>query len=268
MKRQMLATASVLALMATTPTYAETTATQPKSAQSQLDKLEADTKAAFAEVKSDAAEAYEKIKAEFIDNPAPEKNTMIDIDPRSTANGIIGHPIYNEKHESLGKVADIIVDQGGKAMMVIVSDTMFIGMGKHAAFDYSAVTRVETDGDVIMPLTEEIIAKAATFSYGRAQTGEKVSVIPDNGYSVNTLLKGRLLNPQKEPVADIENISFKAGQATHLVLGFDKTLGFGGERAALAYSSTTVIRNGYALDFIMGAEKAREFDAFKTKMTQ
>ncbi len=268
MKKHILAKASLLALLATTPAYAETTATQFKSEQSQLDKLEADTKAAIAEVKSDAAEAYEKIKAEFIDNPEPEKNTMVLIDPRNTATGIIGGPIYNKKNERLGKVADIIVDQKGKAMMVIVSDAMFISMGKHAAFDYSAVTRVDADGDVIMPLTEEIIARAAPFSYNGAQSGEKVSVIPDNGYSVNTLLKGRLLNPQKEPVADIENITFKAGQAAHLVIGFDKTLGFGGERAALAYSSTSVIRNGYALDFIMNADKSRQFEAFKAKMTQ
>lgn len=268
MKKHILAKASVLALMAAAPAYAETTATQFKSEQSQLDKLEADTKAAIADVKSNAAETYEKIKAEFIDNPAPEKNKIILIDPRTTATGIIGHPIYNEKHESLGKVADIIVDQGGKAMMVIISDAKFISMGKHAAFDYSVVTRVEADGDIITPLTEEIIAKAARFSYDRTQSGDKVSVIPDNGYSVNTLLKGRLLNPQKEPVADIENISFKAGQATQLIIGFDKTLGFGGERAAMAYNSTSIIRDGYALDFIMSANKAREFEAFKTKITQ
>lgn len=268
MKKHILAKVSIIALLAASPSFAQTNAAQNMSEQQKLDKLSDDTKSAIAEIKSDAAVAYEKIKAQYIDNASPEKNRLITIDPRTTANGIIGHPVYNEKKEKLGKVADIIVDQSGKATMIVVSDSSFVAMGKHAAFDYASITRVETDGDVIMPLTDEIIANAATFSYDRDESGDKVRVIPDNGYSVNTLLKGRLLNSKNEPVADIENISFKSGQASQLVIGFDKTLGFGGDRAALAYNATSIVRNGYALDFQLSPAKEVEFMAFKEAMTQ
>jgi len=182
---------------------------------------------------------------------------------RTTATGIIGHHVYNEKHESIAKVSDIILDKNGKASMVVVSEGL-LGMGKTSAFDYSAITRVEDDGDVIMPLSEDSIKNAASFSYNTSYKGDDtMRMIPKNGYSVDQLLKGRLLNHKKEPVADIENIAFKGGQASRIIVGFDKTLGFGGDRAALSYSDATIIRHGSALDFQLNADKSAQFEIYK-----
>ena len=88
------------------------------------------------------------------------------------------------------------------------------------------------------------------------------------GYSVDSLLRGRLLNQSKEPVADIENISFKNGVANQIVVGFDKTLGFGGERAVLSYNDATVIRYGNALDFQLSANKSNQFETYKKTLTK
>ena len=269
MKNKILATVSVIALMGTLPALAETAKTQTgiKTEASTTGNIVEDAKVAIGNIKSDTAEAYDEIKATLIGKETADKNMPVVIDSRKTANGIIGHHVYNEKHESLAKVTDIILGKDGKASMIVVSDGMF-GMGKKAAFDYSAITRVEKDGDVIMPLSEESIKNAASFSYNKVNKGDnKMRVIPDNGYSVDRLLRGRLLNQNKEPVADIENISFKNGIANQLVVGFDKTLGLGGEKAVLSYNDATIIRNGNALDFQLSADKAARFEAYKKALT-
>lgn len=268
MKNTILTTVSVIALMGAMPALAETAKTQTEinAEASTTGNIVDDAKAAVKEMKSDTAEAYEEIKATLLGKESADQNTPVVIDSRKTANGIIGHPVYNGKDESVATVTDIILDKDGKASMIVVSDGMF-GMGKKAAFDYSAVTRVEKDGDVIMPLSEEMIDNAASFSYHNADKGDdKMRVIPDNGYSVSRLLRGRLLDQNKESVADIENISFKNGMADQLIIGFDKTLGFGGERAVLSYKDATIIRHGNALDFQLSANKTTQFEAYKKSL--
>lgn len=257
MKNRILATVSIIALMGSIPALAETAKTQTeiKSESSSTGNIIEDAKIAGKIIKNASSDAYEEIKATFIG--------PVVIDSRKTANGIIGHRVYNEKHEPVAKVTDIILDKDGKAMMVVVADGAFIGMGKKAAFDYSAITRVEEDGDVIMPLTETIINNAADFSYDKAEEGDKVRVIPANGYSVVKLLDGKLVNQKKESVADIDNILFKNGKANQLIVSFDKTLGLGGEKAVFSYNDATIIRDGDDLNFQLSAEKAAQFEEYK-----
>jgi uncharacterized protein YrrD len=270
MKIKILATASVIALMASLPALAETavkTQTEINSERSTSGDFSKDAKAAWKDVKKDASEAYEEIKATLIGDETEGKSTIVVLDSRKTATGIIGHPVHNEKHESIAKVTDIILDQDGKAVMVIVADGEFIGMGKKAAFDYSAITRVEKDGDVIMPLTEKMIDTAAAFSYEKADARDKVHVIPDNGYSVAKILGGQLVNQKQEPVATIDNIFFKNGRANQIIIGFDKMLGMGGKRAALDYADAKLIRNGDDLNFQLSDKRAAQFESYKKSAT-
>ncbi len=273
MKNKILTTVSVIALMSTLPALslihiarAQIPAT---AAKNNSDIISKNTREAVKDMKSDTAKAYEETKAMLIGKQETDKNTPVVINSRKTANGIIGHHVYNEKHESVAKVTDIILSKDGKAEMVVVSESL-LGMGTKAAFDYSAITRVEDDGDVIMPLTKEILDNAASFSYDKAEgkSGEKVRVIPDNGYSVAKLLDGKLLNQKKEPVADIENISFKDGKANQIIVGFDKMLGMGGEKAALSYSDAAIIRDGEKLNFQLSTKKTAQFEAYKKTLTK
>ena len=192
MKAKILTTVSVIALMGPVMALAETTKTQVElnSEAATSGHIKEDAKEAWKDMKKDASNAYDEIKATLIG----DENMPFVINSSRTANGMIGHPVHNEKHESVAKVTDIILDKSGKAMMVIVADGAFIGTGKKAAFDYGAITRIDKDGDVIMPLTEENINNAATFSYNRDESSDEVRIIPDNGYSVQKLLDGYLVN--------------------------------------------------------------------------
>lgn len=270
MKNKLLISVSILTILNAIPALAETVKTQTQAGPevSGTGNIVEDAKTAVKNIKKDTAEAYENIKATLIGKETSDKNTSFVIHTRKTANGIIDHPVYNEKHESVAKVTDIILDKDGKAMMIIVADGAFIGMGKKAAFDYKAIARVETDGDVIMPLTEKIIDNAASFSYEKDEGDDKVRVIPNNGYSVSKLLEGKLVNQKNEFVADIENISFKNGKANYIIVGFDKMFGMGGEKAALSYSDAKIIREDESLNFQLSTNKAVQFDTYKKSLTK
>lgn len=268
MKKTILTTVSFIVLLSILPSLAKTAKTQNEinAEASTTGNIVDDAKVAVKDIKKGTAKAYKEIKAMLIGKESNDKNTPVIIDSRKTANGMIGHHVYNEKHEIIATVTDVILDKRGKAHMIIVSDGMF-SMGKKAAFDYSAMTHAEKDGDIIMPLSKKMIDKAAAFSYFKAdKNDDRIRVIPDNGYSTSSLLKGRLLDQNKEPVADIDNISFKNGMADQLIIGFDKTLGFGGERAVLSYQDATIIRHGNALDFQLSANKTSQFEAFKKSL--
>jgi sporulation protein YlmC with PRC-barrel domain len=273
MKNNIIATVSVIALMATatSPALADTKSPAPGSkaaAEQSTGDFSKDVDNAWKDMKHDASEAYEDIKATIVGKKDKDGTySTFTINSRMTADGMIGNPVRNGKGESIGTVKDIILDSNGKAIMVVVADGEFVGLGKKVAFDYNAITRVNADGDVIMPLTEEMIDTAATFSYDQKDSDKDVRVIPSNGYSVSKLLDGQLVNPKKETVAQIDNIVFRNGRADQLIVGFDKILGMGGEKAALAYRDAQLIPDGDGYDFQLTANQAAEFDAYKQTVT-
>lgn len=276
MKNKILTTVSVIALMAAAPALADTqikagTSPEPGSkaaAKQSTGDFSKDVENAWEDIKNDTSEAYKDIKATVVGDKKPgEAYSTVTINSRMTADGMIGKAVHNESGESVATVKDIILDSDGKAMMIIVADGEFIGMGKKAAFDYNAITRVNADGDVIMPLTEKMIDNAAEFSYDRKDGGDNMRVIPSNGYSVSKLLDGQLVNQAKETVAQVDNITFRNGRADQLIVGFDKMLGMGGEKAAMGYGDAKMIQDGDGYDFQLSAHQAAQFESYKKTAT-
>ena len=265
MKNKILTTVSAIALMGVMPTFAEAAKTQTEinAEASTSDNISEYAKKTWENIKGGSADAYEEISATVIGDDRSNKNASFIIENRKTANGIINHPVYNERNERIGTVTDIILDRNGQATMVIVEDRAFFGAGKKAAFNYSTITRIERDGDVIMPLTKAAIDNASSFSYDRSERTDTVRVIPANSYSVVQLLDGELINQNNETLADIENISFKNGSADQLIIGFDKLLGMGGETAAFSYSDATIIADGERLNFRLNTQRSAQFEAHK-----
>ncbi|MBO0335339.1 PRC-barrel domain-containing protein [Sneathiella sp. CAU 1612] len=264
MQKKFLATVSIIALMSAAPALAGTvksddssssaatmqtkeTTGQSEGATEKVKEGWDKTKEAVKETAEDASdatkEAYRDFKAfVFSDNDSKLDIDEVKVDPRTTATGIIGEPVYNFKDERVGVVEDVILNQDGKAIMVIVGDGDFFGLGKLAAFDYDAMVKMNADGDLVMPLTEETIERAAEFSFDRKDMGENVRIMPENAYSVEKLLDAQLVNAKDEKMGEIDDITFKDGQASQLIVGFDKILGFGGEEVSLAYDNAKLIK--------------------------
>ena len=252
MRKKFLATASIIALMSVSPAFAGTANTDDSVAKEAAEQVKEGwdkTKKAVKDTAEDASEAtkaaYRDFKAFIFSDDGDKLGVeQIKVNPQTTATGIIGEPVYNFNDERVGVVEDIILDQDGKAVMVIIGDGDFFGLGKLAAFDYDSMVEMSADGDIVMPLTEETIDRAAEFSFDRNDTGENVRMMPNNAYSVEKLLDAELVSANGETLGEVDDISFKAGRASQLIVGFNKILGLGGEEISLAYDDAKLVREG------------------------
>jgi hypothetical protein len=267
MNTKILTTVSVIALMVSFPALAETKVKAEGSVQT-TNSVQTDVKNAWEDIKKDTSTTYENIKASLIGDEKTDAKASLEIDSRHTANGMIGKPVLNGNNDRIGTVKDIIVDGQGAAHLVVIADGEIPGFdGKLVAFDYSLLTRQNVEGDFIAPINEETLDKATEFSYDTGRSGERVRVIPNNGYSVAKLLEGQLVNEKKDSVADIDNISFRNAKASELIVSFDKVLGLGGEKAAVKYDNARLVRDGSELDFQLSANQSSQFETFKKNMT-
>lgn len=280
MNKTLLTAVSAIAIMGMAPAYADVEVKAGVSAENLVKPVSVeaaeqstgsfskDVESAWGDIKHDTSEAYENIKATVVGEANTDEGfKTVTIDERMTATGMIGRSVHNAKGEGIATVKDIILDRDGKASMIVVADGEFIGMGKQAAFDYNAITRMNADGDFIMPITEAMIANAAEFSYDREDYSDNVRVVPSNGYSVAELLDGQLVDEKKETVAEIDNISLQNGTATQLIVGFDKILGLGGEKATIGFDAAEVVQDGDGYDFQLSANQTAQFEAYKKSTT-
>lgn len=216
-----------------------------------------------ANVASDAAVTRADINTFFLGEGKTDKFTPVIIRRGLTADGLIGETIVSAKGDKVGTIKDIIINQKGQAILVVVSDSGPLSIGdKVAAFDYNKVIAQNTDGDVLMSLSQDMIDRAADFSYD-SKDWAKAKVIPSGSQSVNTLLKGDVLDSNGRKVADIENVYFRNDGVSQIIVGFNKTLGLGGDTAALSYNDLQMRKDDGDLDFKLTANQSAQFKNFK-----
>lgn len=152
------------------------------------------------------------------DTDYPNKPT-VKIDEDRTAAAMIGEDVVNPNDEAIATVEDIIIDSEGKAQLIVLSEGEWTGMGDMISISYDEMMQRSEDGDVMLPLSEDMIDTIAeTFSYDETNTSE-------NMFSVATLMDGYLLNANNEEIADVNNITFTNGEADMLIVDVDENLG-------------------------------------------
>lgn len=212
-------------------------------------------------------EAYRDMRDYFRGEQGPQDIRNVEIAASQTASGMIGQPVKDVSGKKIGSVHDIIIDRDGAARMVVVSDGGILGLGdKLAAFDYDVIINRDKNGDVISTLSEEAIDKVAEFSYDTKKAGDKVRVMPSGGISVKEVLDADLLSPDNETVATVDNLVFRGGEASMLIVTFNKVLGLGGEKAVMTYDDIALVESGKdkkEVDFRLTAQQAARFESFK-----
>lgn len=189
--------------------------------------------------------AYKKIKASIINDDPKAEPAATTINEEMTARGMLGKPVHDQNSRRVATLSDIILDSEGAARLVVVKDGNFPNLGgKLVALDYDAVIDRTQDGDILMPISQRSIDAAAEFSY-KADAGGGVRVVPENGYSVDRLLDGKLLAfDGREELANIDNISFLNGRATQIIAVYNQILGMGGDRVVMDFRTANLVRNG------------------------
>ena len=270
MNTKILAVASTVAILAASQAFADTKHETEKKYEQPAGSgsIQTDAKKAWEEIKEDTSEAAEDLKTYFLGNEENGQAQEVVIVTRKTANGMIGQAVQNANNERVGTVKDIILDSSGKAQLIIIADGEFPGIdGKLVAMNYDFLSNRSADGDLMAPLTEASIDKATAFSYDVKDRSDKVAVLSDEGISVASLLEGQLVDEQMQPIGEVDNISLKNGQASDIVVGFDKILGVGGEKLALGYAEAKLIRVDGGFDFQLSANQAAQFEAYKKAST-
>ncbi len=277
MNKLFLSAVSAIALMGATPAMADkpnmnsydktqaekSTGDFSKDVENAVDDVSEAASSAAKSVSDTAKDTYKSAKKMFSDSNSGADVEKVTYDTNATATGIIGNPVMNYDGDFVANISDIILDENGQASMVIMADGAFTGIGKLVAFDYGKVMNRDEDGDFVAPLTEEMIDSARAFSYDATNANDKVQTMPKEGYSVNALLDGELVDAKGETLAEIDDLVFVEGRASDVVVGFGQILGMGGEQAIIAFKDANMKQNDDSVDFKLSANQARDFKAYK-----
>lgn len=272
MKFKIVTSAAVLALMLSNPAYAiDASATEGTAAPAASTKdtgVMNDVNSGLNKANESMRDTADDIKAWLVGKNEGDKLEPVLIRRSMTAHGLVGEAVVNQQGAKIASVRDIIIDGNGKAILIVVSDESgFLGIGnKKAAFDYSKVVAQKLDGSVVMALSEDMVNHAADFSYDQKDWAT-AKVIPAGSISANALLKGNVLDSSNAKVASIENIYFRDEDVSQIIVGFNKTFGFGGDLAALDYDSLTMVNKNKSLDFRLTASQTAQFKNFRMSAT-
>jgi sporulation protein YlmC with PRC-barrel domain len=266
MKTKLMAAASVLALGLAVPAFAAdipaAAVSGTESAPPKDGSMMGGLKSGLTKADDSMRDTADDIKAFIVGKGADHKLEPVLIHRSRTAHGLIGQDIVDVSGKKIADVKDIIIDKGGKAVLVVVSDGGVLGIGdKVAAFDYGKVVAQKTDGKVVMTLSQDMVDHARDFSYD-PKDWAKAKVIPAGSFSVSRLLKGDVLDPTGKKIAAVENVHFRDGAASQIIVGFDKTLGMGGKLAALDYDDLKVVTKDDRLDVQLTPAQAAQFESF------
>ena len=226
------------------------------------------TKEAYQNAKKATQDAYKDIKSAVMDGEEVVATSTFNVMPEMPVSNIIGQPIYDASKSRVGKVKDLIVNKDGDVEMVVIGDGDFTGLGKMVAFKYDIITNRSADGDVIAPLTEFSIDDAVAFSYDREEAGKNIKVIPSDGYSINDLLDGKIVDPKSKELATIDDALIADGELQNLIIGYGQTLGMGGQQVVLNYNDVTPVHDQGAVNLQLNVEKSAKFEVFKNTATK
>ncbi len=262
MNSRFLIAVSAIALMLPVTSFAQA---QPEgTVKADLKDAKEALSSAVDSSKNAAKGAYENVKAAWITEDENPDFTYITIDMNKTAVGILNKPIFNSMNKKIGVIEDIILNEQGEARIVVISHGGFLGIGdKDAAFDYNLVMRRASDGDLIIPLTKNAIDTAKTFSYKQEDEDSKTRTISKDGISLKELMKAKLIDYKDNTISGIQNIYFQNGFAYQLIVGFDKTLGMGGQSALIDFSSLKLSHKDAGYQFQMSEKQSMQFERFK-----
>lgn len=289
MKNTLLVAVSAAALMTALPALAESASGTDVKARADVSANNPDHENVGTVTKAQVENGWEKTK-DAVSNAAEKTGDAVQgaytdakralsrdkeavgqpvkINSQNTAENLIGKDVRNASGETVASVEDIILDKKGEAQLLILKDGGFFGMGgKKVALNYPQAVRHDASGDVILPVTENMLDRVAEFSYDQKDAGDKIRVIPQGGISAARLMDGDILNSKGEKVADIDDISFRNGEAQYVVLSFDKVLKMGGDHAVVDFDGLQLIpENDGKANLKMSAQQSAEFETFKKSM--
>lgn len=235
------------------------------------DKTKAAVKDTTATISHAAKEAYYDLRQELTGDGSAfvKAGPTVTIPLDNSASALIGRDVVDTRGNTVAKLEDIILDADGKGRSVILRDGGVFGMGgKLVALEYASLINQDAEGDIVIPVSEQMLDQAREFSYDPDDRADaNIHVMPAGTVSVAKLMDGDVLTPTGEKTAAIDNIIFENGAAGYVVISFDQTLGMGGDKAVLDYSDVKVTASAENdADITLSQPQARTLENFKKQV--
>ena len=254
MKNQLLATTAIV-LFVSFSAIAATTATSPTAGQ-RLDQGIAATEKA-------AVDVVEKVRDMMGEKDTAGAYGTVAINTKTSALGMIGQNVFNANNEEISKVEDVLINQYGNAAQIILTNGGFLGIGaKLVAVDFGLVYMRSGNSDVIMPITDDTIKNMAPFAYDITDSKDGTRTIPSGYLSAKAMLAGHLFDTHGTQVGTIDNVSFIGGKATQVVIGYNATMGMGGNKLAASYDLLQKMGHGSIVDFKLSDAQTARFEVY------
>ncbi len=270
-KSVLMATAAILTASLPQMAYAEMTAKSQSELRAEAattGNIVKDADKAAADMKHDFKEAAKEIKAFFLSEDEKVKPELVSYAGLSSASGILGAEVHNTANVRVGRMEDLIVDSQGNIKGVIVADNDIPGMkGKLVMLPYERVSRQDKTGDIITPLTEEVIKDAKAFTYDPSGEPTETHLVKGQ-YSVKGILDGAVVDKNGTNLGAVDDLYLKGGKVDSVIIGFDKVVGLGGEDVAVSYAPTTLSPQGDRTDVVLTTKQAAAFGAYKATATK
>jgi hypothetical protein len=111
-------------------------------------------------------------------------------------------------------------------------------------------------GGIIVPITDDLIDRREAYDPAKHK-----------GHSLRKMLYGEILAEGGKSLATMDDSLITDGYATHVIAGFDKFLGMGGEQAALAFDTGIVAVQQTESDIILNNAQAVNFEDFQSAVS-
>lgn len=195
------------------------------------------------------------------------------------ASDIIGENVINEHGENVANVDDIIIDQQGRAQLLILRDGGVFGMGgRLVSVDYAMMTQQTPQGDVVVPVTENMLDQAREFEHrdnggifgddrqqtgmttGTARTGQQQTAQQQNGgwmgdddrqvmrapagtMRTSQLMGADVIAADGERLGRVDDIVFRNGEASEVIVSYGGILGLARQMVAMPFDQVQMVQD-------------------------
>ncbi|MBI1216216.1 MAG: hypothetical protein GC185_10425 [Alphaproteobacteria bacterium] len=225
-----------------------------------------DIKKGWDKTKQAVKDTVKQIKAAMLNNDPSVKSAPVNIAENRTAAGMIGQPLYNDQHQKVATVHDVILDNAGNASLIVVKDGGFAGIGgKLGALDYNAVTSRDDKGDTMQPVSAKTLKSVEPFTYDATATAKGAKTLPAGGYSLAKLMEGAVLDDSGRKLANIDNVSLRSGRADLVIASYGQVLSMGGDKVAINFDTSQIVRDKDSLSMKLTTAQTQQFHAIEMK---
>lgn len=227
--------------------------------------------------------------------PRSQSRSYLDSVPRNGmhASNLMGAPVHTSNDDDIGSVDDLILDQSGQVIAVIVGVGGFLGMGeKDIAIGWGNVTKTGTGDDMKLraDVSREALQAAPEFSardhastardnarnqrdqntQPRSETNQRdnraqasmqnrghIASVPANGFHASKLIGMDVHTNDNEDIGSVDDLIIdENGKVVAIVVSVGGFLGMGQKDVAISWDNVT--RSGAADDMELRVALTRD----------